>query len=101
MKTQTYHLAIDWRRAKFFTRNPQVTPDISDPVIVPKHSFFLPVDRIVDVITIRDWLHATALSYRLLGRYERFTSLFRGLVFVFDTLPDLLLFRRQWAPVMA
>lgn len=101
MKPQTYHLAIDWRRAKFFTSNPQVAPAISHPVLPPKNSFFLPLGRIVDVITIRDWLHATALRYRLLGRYERFTSLFRGIVFVFDTVPDLLLFRQQWAPVMA
>lgn len=101
MNPQTYHLAIDWRRAKFFTNNPKILPDISDSVTVPEHSFFLSLDHIADVITIRDWLHASALRYRLLGRYERFTSLFRGIVFVFDTVSDLLLFRRQWAPVMA
>lgn len=101
MNPQTYHLEIDWRRAKFFTSHPQIMPACSDPVTVPEHSLFLHLEDIGDVITIRDWLYASDLRYRLLGCYERFTSLFRGIVFVFDKLADVALFRRQWAPVMA
>jgi hypothetical protein len=95
---QTYHLAIDWRRAKFFTSNPDVMPDIADAVAVPEYSLFLPCARLTDVIVIRDWLHASALHYRLLGCYERLTSFFQGIVFVFFNLTDLFLFRRQWEP---
>lgn len=98
---QTYHLAIDWRRAKFFISHPDVMPDVGESVLVPDLSYFLPRTHIRDVIKIRDWLHATALHYRLLGCYEHLTSLFQGIIFVFESTADLMLFRRHWEPVDA
>ena len=96
---EEYYLPIDWRRAKFFICHPTIAPDIDFPVLVPELSVFLAIDCIGDIIMIRNWLHAASFCYRLLGCYETMTSAFRGIVFVFDRVADLLLFRRQWSPV--
>lgn len=91
-----YHLAIDWRRAKFFVGHRFIMPDF-DMVVTPAiHSLFLSVEQIDDIIMIRNWLHSMAVHCKLFGRWVK--SKFIGIVFVFDTVADLMLFRRQWEP---
>lgn len=94
-----YHMPLDWRRAKFSLSRPDVAPVGQSVATIPELSLFVPSERIVNVIMIRDWLHTVALRCRLYGCYEQITSYFRGIVFCFDTVADLLLFQRQWSPV--
>jgi len=99
-----YHLAIDWRRAKFFIAHPTVLPAMDDILTLPAdRSCFLAIADITDVCLIRNWLHQTSMmgSYYLFGCYARLTSFFQGIVFVFDNVTDLLLFRHRWMPVIA
>lgn len=97
----TFYMLIDWRRAHFSTTHPTVPPAWDCPVIIhPEHSHFLASTVLRDVRVIRDWLHRGAIGYRLLGCYEHVTSLFRGIVIVFENLCDLVMFRRCWIPVV-
>jgi hypothetical protein len=97
---QTYHVPIDWRRAKFSLSHPTVAPTCENTATTSDRlSLFVPCRRILDVIMIRDWLYTAALRCHLLGCYESVTSFFSGIVFCFDTVADLLLFQRQWMPV--
>src|ERR1044072_785923 len=100
MHHAVYHLALTWRHAKFLADHPTVPPDTFDPPLsLPKLVCFVPRAQISNVIAIRDWLHDTGLGggFRLLGRFERFTSAFLGLVVSFDNACDLRRFRAYWA----
>lgn len=91
-----YHLAIDWRRIKFFLSHRTVVPEYSNAGTVPDDlSLFLPAQDI-QVIPIRDWLYRAAMHYRLVGCYDK---VFRGVVFIFDCIADLLMFRQHWAKI--
>jgi hypothetical protein len=98
-----YHVAIDWRRAKFFIGHPTVPPEtIEPPLNMPQHACFLPRACISNVIAIRDWLHSNPLagSFRLLGRFAQLTSVFQGLVVCFDNVFDLRRFQAQWTSLV-
>lgn len=89
-----YHLPIDWRRAKFYCSHPAALPEMIDQTpVIGSLAYFLPIDQIVDVIMIRDWLYQSALLRRchLFGCYD---TIFRGIMFVFDYLDDLRRFQR-------
>ena len=91
----TFYMSIDWRRAQFSTNHPTVVPAWDSLVEVhAQHSHFLASTTLPDVRVIRDWLHRGAIGYRLLGCYEHVTSLFKGIVIVFENLCDLVIFRR-------
>jgi hypothetical protein len=93
-------LLIDWRRAHFFTTHPTVIPAWDYPVAFhAEHSQFMASTALHDVRPIRDWLYRGAIGYRLLGCYAHTTSLFKGIVIVFENLYDLLMFRR-WTSVV-
>jgi hypothetical protein len=91
-----YLLPIDWRRAKFFVGHPTVQPDMPDTaaIITDDPSYFLPIEQISNVIRIRDWLYSAALlgRYRLFGCYEQITSIFKGIMLIFDCVSDRLRF---------
>lgn len=92
-----YHISIDWRRAKFAISHPSCTPHPDNVATVPNGiSVFVPLNQISDVIQIRDWLHVRDVRCKLFGRYEKLTSYFRGIVFTFTSLADLLMFTTHW-----
>jgi hypothetical protein len=101
MHPEAFYMLIDWRRAQFSTNHPTVAPAYDCPVVVHTgHTHFLASTSLRDVRVIRDWLYRGAIDYRLLGCYEQVTSVFRGIVIVFENLCDLVIFRRCWIPMV-
>lgn len=97
----TFYMLIDWRRAHFSTHHPTAAPPWDCPVVChAQHSHFLASSSLRDVRVVRDWLYRGAIGYRLLGCYEHVTSLFKGIVIVFENLCDLVMFRRCWTPAI-
>jgi hypothetical protein len=99
MLEQDYCMSFDWRRAKFHLANPKAKLSDNETVVPSELSLFLSIERIDNVLTIRDWIHRMALHYRLLGHYV--ASECRGIAIEFENVADLALFQQQWQPVNA
>jgi len=91
-----YHLPLDWRRAKFSVGHPSTIPDADNhQVSIDEPSYFVALERITDVLLLRNWLHTAALQgrYRMFGCYECVSNFFQGIVFVFEVIADMRRFR--------
>ena len=100
MITSHYHIQIGWRQLDFYRNHRRSVPaePSGQPPFESRHQCFLPAEQIHDVIAIRNWLHKAALTgrYYLLGCYTAVTSVFEGVIVVFDHASDLVLFRTHW-----
>lgn len=95
---------FNWRLARYYFPYPNLacegTLDIA-PIDSIDFRVFLPQDRSLDVLTVRDWLHDpdnNVAGYRMFGcfemagKYPRLT----GIVFLFGKALDAIYFRLYW-----
>jgi hypothetical protein len=98
-----FEYPVNWRIARLGFRCPatQMRFDEMTEIQPSDWTLFLPQDRTLDVIELRDWLHDSDNNgggYQMTGCYERNSDrmIFTGLKFAFSKAIDAVFFRLCW-----